>query len=98
VWDYDKTKNNDLIGVASVSLRDIVDSFALGKALAVAEPLLQNGLHMGTFSANISLRVPNWTGAAAPTALSIREAFDQSGTKPLSELKSTRAGSCCLVM
>jgi len=98
VWDYDKTKNNDLIGVAVVAFRDIIDSFCAGSnSLPISETLLQNGLVMGKFSASIKLRVTSSTGSQL-TASQVREAFDSVEKKPLSKMRDFRAGSCCTVM
>ena len=90
-WDYDKTKSNDLIGVAAIALGDIIDAWSLGQGpLFVDEPLLQNGLVMGRVSASVSIRC-----AGAATASDVRRAFGKADKKPLSHLRRA-AGQCDL--
>ena len=99
MWDYDKTKYNDLIGVTAIALRDVIDAFSVGSDYDISENLLQNGLVMGKFTATAKLRVPNWAGSVPePTATAIRDAFAGVEKKPLSCIREANAGSCCSVM
>lgn len=59
VWDYDQTKRNDLIGVHSVAMKDVVDACSRdeGRGFHVSsEPLLHNGLVMGHITCSLKIR------------------------------------------
>lgn len=102
VWDYDKTKQNDLIGLAAIPMREIIDAFACGQpSYSFHEPLLSEGLIMGHLSATASIRCkPMDASGKTPSANAIREAFDAESKKPLSDVRGIKSDGCgiCSIM
>lgn len=47
VWDHDKTKSHDLIGLMAIALRDILDSYSAGEAFTFDGPIFSNSLKQG---------------------------------------------------
>ena len=79
MWDYDQTKNNDLIGVVTISMRDIIDAFSststsaaaavggVGGVYTFTESVVQNGLVMGTLTASVIIRCSARTSTTMTT-------------------------------
>lgn len=55
VWDYDVTKNDDLIGVLALSFKDMLDTFHSKKPFTFREFIFNNGLRCGEISGTIEV-------------------------------------------